>query len=93
MMINLDARFKSFATKLASRKSGHVRYAPKAEVIGSFRDGPLQVDGTAVDMIQALKLEPRMMRYEISDNECGGIKPNRCCRTPAWSLHRRATCL
>jgi hypothetical protein len=84
MMINLDARFGSFATKLASRKSGHVRYAPKAEVIGSFRDGPLQVDGTAVDMIQALKLEPRMMR---------GIKPNRCCRTPAWSLHRRATCL
>ncbi len=27
----------------------------------------IAVDGTAVDMIQVLKLEPRIMRYELSE--------------------------
>src|SRR5713226_755039 len=43
--------------------------------MSSFRDRPLQVDGTAVEMIQALKLEPRIMRYELSDYEWTAIKP------------------
>jgi hypothetical protein len=35
----------------------------------------LRVDGTAVDVIQSPKLEPRIMRYELSDNEWTAIKP------------------
>jgi transposase len=36
---------------------------------------PLRVDGTAVDVIQAPKPEPRIMRYELSDYEWAAIKP------------------
>src|SRR5207244_9373397 len=36
---------------------------------------PLRVDGTAVDVIQAPKPEPRIMRYELSDYEWTAIKP------------------
>ena len=52
--------------------------APKAEVNSEhwrLRDGLLRVDGTAVDVIQAPKLEPRIMRYELSDYEWTAIKP------------------
>jgi hypothetical protein len=35
----------------------------------------LRVDGAAVDVIQAPKLEPRIMRYELSDYEWTAIKP------------------
>ena len=31
-----------------------------------LRDRPLRIGGTAVDMIQAPKLEPRIMRYELA---------------------------
>jgi hypothetical protein len=41
----------------------------------SRRDGPLRIGGTAVDVIQAPKLEPRIMRYELSDYEWTAIKP------------------
>src|SRR6267142_2069286 len=49
-------------------KSGHVRYA--AESRSKFRESaaprrPLRVDATAVDVIQAPKPEPRIMRYEL----------------------------
>jgi transposase len=35
----------------------------------------MRVDSTAVDVIQAPKLEPRIMRYELSDCEWTTIKP------------------
>jgi hypothetical protein len=35
----------------------------------------LQVDGTAADVIQSLKREPRIMRCELSDNEWSSNKP------------------
>jgi hypothetical protein len=38
-------------------------------------EGLLQVDGAARDVIQAPKLEPRIMRYELSDFEWATIKP------------------
>jgi transposase len=36
---------------------------------------PFAVDGVALDVIQAPKLEPRIMRYELSDYEWSVIKP------------------
>ena len=42
---------------------------PKAKVYSEhyrLRDRPLRIGGTAVDMIQAPKLEPRIMRYELA---------------------------
>jgi hypothetical protein len=35
----------------------------------------LPVDVIAVDVIQAPKLEPRLMRYELSEYEWTAIKP------------------
>jgi transposase len=37
--------------------------------------GPLRVEGTALHVIQAPKLEPRIMRYELTDNEWAAIRP------------------
>jgi transposase len=51
---------------------------PKAEVnqgTGVCRDGPLRVDGFARRVIQPPKLEPRIMRYELTDYEWAAIKP------------------
>jgi len=51
---------------------------PKAEVNSEhylLRIGPLRLDGIAVDLIQAPKLEPRIMRYALSENEWTAIKP------------------
>jgi hypothetical protein len=62
----------------ARAKSGHVRNVSKAEVISEHQrlcDRPLRVDGTVEDVIQAPKLEPRIMRYELSDYEWTAIKP------------------
>jgi hypothetical protein len=45
---------------------------PKAEVNSERerpRYGPLRVDDPAVGVIQALKPEPRIMRYELNDFE------------------------
>ena len=39
------------------------------------RFGPFAVDGVALDVIQATKLEPRIMRYELSDPVRSVIKP------------------
>src|SRR6266481_2379973 len=36
---------------------------------------PCRVNDTAVGVIQAPKLEPRIMRYELSDYEWTAIKP------------------
>ena len=36
---------------------------------------PLQVDGAVLNVIQAPKLEPRIMRYELTDYEWAAIKP------------------
>ena len=50
----------------------------KAEVksgYGICRDRPLWVDGLARHVIQALKPEPRIMRYELTDYEWAAIKP------------------
>jgi hypothetical protein len=47
----------------------------------SFRDGsrapskPAAASGSATDVIQAPKPEPRIMRYEFSDFEWTAIKP------------------
>jgi hypothetical protein len=57
-------------------------HAANAEVISEhqrLRDASLRVDDTAVDMIQAPELEPRIMRYELSDYKW--TASNRCCRT------------
>jgi hypothetical protein len=35
----------------------------------------LRVDGAARQVIQALKLKPRIMRYELTDYEWAAIKP------------------
>jgi transposase len=43
--------------------------------IGICRLGPLWVDGVARRVIQAPKLEPRIMRYELTDHEWAAIKP------------------
>jgi hypothetical protein len=51
---------------------------PKAEVNSEDRrnrHGLLRLDGVAVDVIQAPKLEPPIMRYELSDYEWTAIKP------------------
>src|SRR5258708_3630676 len=47
---------------------------PKAEV-ERFRHEPLRLDVIAVDVIEAPKPEPRIMRYELSDYEWTAIKP------------------
>jgi len=57
-------------------KSGHVRYARKAEVN----------HGARVDVIQASKLEHRIMRDEFS--ECEWTASGRWCQQAAW--RRRA---
>jgi hypothetical protein len=61
-----------------SCKSGHVRYA--AESRSRFRalaapQRAMRLEGIAADVIQAPKLEPRIMRYELSDYEWTAIKP------------------
>ena len=38
-------------------------------------DGPLWVDGVARRVIQAPKMEPRIMRYELTDHEWVAIMP------------------
>jgi hypothetical protein len=51
---------------------------PKAEVNSEhwrLRGRRLRLDGIAVDVIQASKREPRIMRYELSDYEWTAIKP------------------
>jgi hypothetical protein len=61
----------------ASSKSGNVRYAEsgsKFKVLATQRRA-LRVDGDARDMIQALKPEPPIMRYELSDEEWSTITP------------------
>jgi hypothetical protein len=35
----------------------------------------MRLEGIAADVIQAPKLEPRIMRYELSDYEWTAIKP------------------
>ena len=40
-----------------------------------LRDRPSRIDGTAVAMIQAPKLEPRILRHELNDYERTAIKP------------------
>jgi hypothetical protein len=35
----------------------------------------LQIDGTAIDVIQAPKLQPRITRHELSDDGRAAIKP------------------
>jgi transposase len=62
----------------AGSKSRHVGYAPKAEVkahIVVCYDGPPRVDGATRRVIQAPELEPRIMRYELTDHEWAAIKP------------------
>ena len=62
----------------ASSKSGHVRCALKAEVNSEhliYLDRLLWVDGAARDVFQAPKLEPWIVRYELSDFEWAAIKP------------------
>jgi hypothetical protein len=62
----------------ASSKFGHVRYATEggSKFRGSAaRHGLLRLDDVAVEVIQAPKLEPPIMRYELSDYEWTAIKP------------------
>jgi transposase len=62
------------------RHTGAVAGDFAAESGSKFRElaaprRPLRVDGTAVEVIQAPKLEPRIARYELSDYERAAIKP------------------
>ena len=53
-------------------------YVPKAEVKSGYRHlvrWASAVDRVAQRVIQALKPEPRIMRYELSDYEWTAIKP------------------
>jgi transposase len=54
-------------------KCGHVGYY--AESGSKFRVLASRVDGAARDVIQAPKLETRIMRYELSDYEWTAIEP------------------
>jgi hypothetical protein len=65
-----------------SGRFGDVRYASKAKAKSEYwflPPSPLRVDGAGLHVIQAPKLEPRIMRYELSDFELAAS--NRCCRT------------
>jgi transposase len=56
----------------------NVRNAPKADAkleLYICRESPIAVDGVALAVIQAPKLEPPIMRYELSDYEWSVIKP------------------
>jgi len=44
-------------------------------VPGIGPDGPWRVDDAARRVTQALKLEPRIMRYELTDYEWAAIRP------------------
>ena len=55
-------------------RSGLVQYA-FCDLQHFATNGPFWVDGAAVDVIQAPKLEPRIVRYELSDYEWTAIKP------------------
>jgi hypothetical protein len=59
----------------ASSESGLVRYPPESGSNFRALAAPLRVDGAAVDVIQSPKLEPRIMRHELSNSECTAIKP------------------
>jgi hypothetical protein len=62
----------------ASSMSRHVRCAPKAEVkqgVGMWHERPGRVDDVARRVIQAPKLEPRIMRYALTDYEWTAIEP------------------
>ena len=68
----------SFASGSSHSKLGQVRYtAESGSKCRAFatRSRALSVDGSARDVIQAPKLEPRIMRYELSDYEWAAIKP------------------
>src|ERR1700683_3356562 len=54
---------------------GHSRLPRTGDRPGICRAGPARVDGTARRVIQAPKLEPRIMRYELTDYEWAAIKP------------------
>src|SRR6185437_14658489 len=61
----------TFATRSCQQQSGHVRSALKAEVLCQL----LWVDRATRDVFQAPKLEPWIVRYELSDAEWAIIKP------------------
>jgi hypothetical protein len=60
---------KWVATASAVSKPGHVRNAAKSG--SKFRT----ISGSVTNVIHAPKLEPRIMRYELSDYQWTAIKP------------------
>ena len=69
--VGTEVRNGSFATRSCQQQSGHVRSALKAEVLCQL----LWVDRATRDVFQAPKLEPWIVRYELSDAEWAIIKP------------------
>jgi transposase len=67
-----DARYGSFATRPCQQQ---VRSCPLCAESGSKFRALLWVDGAARDVIQAPKLEPWIVRDELSDFEWAAIKP------------------
>jgi transposase len=52
----------------------------------------LPVDGARVDVIQPPKLEPRIMRYELSDYEWTAIKPMLSNSRAAFGVQMTVAC-
>ena len=79
-------------------RSSYVRFAPVATLLGTA-DARLTIPGTVVrvagnckGVIQAPELEPRIVRYELSDYEWAAIKPffptkPRAVERPACALY------
>ena len=65
-----NGRFGSIAPVLTCRR--HVRLAAN---LGSAGCPGLPVEGIGLDVIQAPKPEPRIMRYELTDFEWAAIRP------------------
>jgi transposase len=63
------------AANSISRHVGRISEAEVKRGIGICQNGPWWVDDATQHMIQASKLEPRIMRYELTDYEWTAIKP------------------
>jgi hypothetical protein len=69
-VVRAEVRSESFASILA--RPQHVRL--RRSNLGSAGCPVLPVEGIGLDVIQATKREPRIMRYELTDFEWAAIR-------------------